>query len=85
MKYRNLRIAWSVGWGMIAVVLWVRSYSALDVVQSRIVDPDWFSAESKRGHLLIQVFRTESGLLTRHGVSTYPIQSSIEPTTSASG
>ena len=29
MKYRKLRIAWSVGWGIIAVsliVLWVRSY-----------------------------------------------------------
>ena len=29
MKYRKLRIAWSVGWGIVAVllvVLWVRSY-----------------------------------------------------------
>jgi hypothetical protein len=29
MKYRKLRIAWSVGWGVLAVllcVLWVRSY-----------------------------------------------------------
>ena len=30
MKYRKLRIAWSVAWGIVAVllcVLWVRSYS----------------------------------------------------------
>jgi hypothetical protein len=30
MKFRKLRIAWSVGWGLLAVllvVLWVRSYS----------------------------------------------------------
>ena len=30
MKYRKLRIAWSVGWGVVAVLLivllWVRSY-----------------------------------------------------------
>ena len=29
MKYRKLRIAWSVAWGLLAVllfVLWVRSY-----------------------------------------------------------
>jgi hypothetical protein len=29
MKYRKLRIAWSVGWGVVAVllcVLWIRSY-----------------------------------------------------------
>ena len=33
MKYRNLRIAWSVAWGVVAVllcVLWVRSYWQLD-------------------------------------------------------
>jgi hypothetical protein len=33
MKYRKLRIAWSVGWGILAVllcVLWVRSYYVWD-------------------------------------------------------
>ena len=33
MSYRKLRIAWSVGWGLLAVVLcalWVRSYSIRD-------------------------------------------------------
>ena len=38
MKYRKVRIAWSVEWGLIVVllcVLWVRSYSTLDKV-SRI-------------------------------------------------
>jgi hypothetical protein len=33
MKYRKLRIAWSVAWGLFCVVLivfWVRSYSWLD-------------------------------------------------------
>jgi hypothetical protein len=33
MKYRKLRIAWSVAWGVVAVllvVLWVRSYWVCD-------------------------------------------------------
>src|SRR5262245_51700856 len=36
MKYRNLRIAWSVAWGLLAVllcVLWVRSYWKLDILE----------------------------------------------------
>jgi hypothetical protein len=35
MRYRKLRIAWSVGWGLAAVlliVLWVRSYNVCDIV-----------------------------------------------------
>src|SRR5690348_9197803 len=35
MKYRDLRIAWSVLWGVVAVLLillWVRSYSRLDAL-----------------------------------------------------
>ena len=36
MKYRKLRIAWSVGWGILClllIVLWVRSYWRTDSVQ----------------------------------------------------
>jgi hypothetical protein len=38
MKYRKLRIAWSVFWGLagvLMIVLWVRSYRATDVLSSR--------------------------------------------------
>jgi hypothetical protein len=38
MSYRELRIAWSVGWGLAAVVmcmLWVRSYWVEDVLEKR--------------------------------------------------
>jgi hypothetical protein len=34
MRYRKLRIAWSVAWGVLAVLLltlWVRSYGRLDL------------------------------------------------------
>ena len=37
MKYRKPRIAWSVAWGVVAVllcVLWVRSYSYCDIYAS---------------------------------------------------
>jgi hypothetical protein len=36
MKYRKLRIAWSVVWGILClllIVLWVRSYSSYDFVK----------------------------------------------------
>lgn len=36
MRYRKLRIAWSVAWGVVAVllcVLWVRSYSWTDMTR----------------------------------------------------
>ena len=37
MKYRKLRIVWSVAWGLLAVLLialWVRSYSCCDIYAS---------------------------------------------------
>ena len=37
MKYRKLRFAWSVAWGVVAVllcVLWVRSYSQSDTLEA---------------------------------------------------
>lgn len=39
MKYRRLRIAWSIAWGVVAVllmVMWVRSYSWFDAAR---IDP----------------------------------------------
>jgi len=39
MKYRKLRIAWSVAWGVLClmlIVLWVRSYSWRDNVKVRL-------------------------------------------------
>ena len=39
MRYRKLRIAWSVCWGVVAVllcVLWVRSYSWIDMTDVNV-------------------------------------------------
>jgi hypothetical protein len=51
MKYRNLRIAWSVVWGVAAVllvVLWVRSYWWADLLGYRI-GQTYVAAGSGRG------------------------------------
>ena len=45
MKHRKLRIAWSVVWGVVAVllvVLWVRSAGRLDIVCYRTTTPPTF-------------------------------------------
>jgi hypothetical protein len=55
MRFRKLRIAWSVGWGLIAVlliVLWVRSFRTIDAIrQERVVG--LFQIRSCRGTLLV--------------------------------
>jgi len=51
MKYRKLRIAWSVTWGMVAVllcVLWVRSYWFYELVDNGV-----YRAGSGRGAVRI--------------------------------
>jgi hypothetical protein len=52
MKHRKLRIAWSVAWGIVAMVLialWVRSYKYLDSAQLLSGHP----VSSVRGRILI--------------------------------
>ena len=52
MKYRKLRIAWSVAWGVVAVLsvaLWVRSYWRFDGLWWKI--PVSISVTSTRGNL----------------------------------
>jgi hypothetical protein len=56
VKFRKLRIAWSVIWGLAAVlliVLWVRSYWRTDDLYGPIVWPHGFSIESVNGRLMI--------------------------------
>jgi hypothetical protein len=51
MKYRKLRIAWSVAWGVVAVLLcmlWVRSYTSFYYLSART-----FSLATHRGILFI--------------------------------
>jgi hypothetical protein len=56
MKHRKLRIAWSVAWGLLAVllvVLWVRSYWWYDCARWRITQAKLIEVTSQLGKLLI--------------------------------
>jgi hypothetical protein len=58
MKYRKLRIAWSVAWGvccLLIVVLWVRSYSSRDLVYFRGPSSTVYSLSMFRGNWAIIV------------------------------
>jgi hypothetical protein len=57
MRFRKLRIAWSVFWGLacvLLIVLWVRSYSWADRVWGRFSDLTGFVLSSYNGR--IQLF-----------------------------
>ena len=52
--FKTLRISWTVGWGILAVllcVLWVRSYRTCDRVSSRLADRTSAIVVSYAGHL----------------------------------
>ena len=62
MKYRKLRIAWSVWWGVMAVlmvVLWVRSYSRLTTWQFLTTPQIRYYLHSVDGTLAIQCWYRE--------------------------
>jgi hypothetical protein len=55
MKSRKLRIAWSVAWGIVAVLLialWIRSYSHLQIIEKRF-GSQTIQVSSVRGHFAI--------------------------------
>jgi hypothetical protein len=54
MRFRNLRIAWSVAWGLVAVllcVLWARSYWQWDSVKVRTSFRNQMNVWSKMGFI----------------------------------
>ena len=56
MKYRKLRIAWSVVWGLAAVLLialWVRSYATWD----------WIPFTTSKGRLALESNQGRAGLV----------------------
>jgi hypothetical protein len=74
MKHRKLRIAWSVAWGVVAVLLialWVRSYSSYDIMQGGNA-LGFFRADSYRGigKLLVATSQKRDIPLTLHSSKT---------------
>src|SRR4051812_38849637 len=56
MRFRKLRIAWSVGWGLASVlliVLWVRSYLFLDQFVHRISLTDYVAYTTFQGQFAL--------------------------------
>jgi hypothetical protein len=63
MKYPKLRIAWSVGWGLVTVllcILWVWSYWRMDIVNSPTSRKYFELCQSIRGKLNFSARRTEN-------------------------
>jgi hypothetical protein len=58
MRYRKLRIAWSVGCqvaGVLLLVLWMRSYFAWDSPNGPFFGNRWIQFNSLRGHLFVSI------------------------------
>jgi hypothetical protein len=59
MRFRKLRIAWSVGWGIACVLLlvfWVRSYQIADRLHGRLWGSEAFLLSAKEGHIATVAF-----------------------------
>jgi hypothetical protein len=62
MKYRKLRVAWSVGWGILCVlliVLWVRSYWRMDSAWLHFSNPNALRFNSTAGQLRMEAYHNE--------------------------
>jgi hypothetical protein len=58
VKYRKLRIAWSVGWGVLClllIALWVRSHYFDDVLFVELSNTQCIALDSMRGSLAIAI------------------------------
>ena len=73
MRYRKLRIAWSVGWGLLAVllcVLWVRSYWWWDNFSVAYSGTRCLFAASYRGKVVLHPYNRGPG----EGLASWSLQ-----------
>src|SRR5687768_3936293 len=74
-RYRKLRIAWSVGWGLVAVllcVLWVRSYWRHEVI-GRYWGNHYLALAVRRGELGFTSAYQKNGDPTPWRIRSYPV------------
>jgi hypothetical protein len=86
MKYRKLRIAWSVAWGIMAVLLvalWVRSRYAMDDIMGPLPWSRGFGAMSRSGGIGLLIHRGEGSL--HWNLRTQPAHEVILPYQTALG
>ena len=83
-RFGKLRIAWSVAWGVVAVllvVLWVRSYWWLDMANSPTSGSHFFLYESICGKLNIGVTPSQNVIRQNFWVFTHePLEKVAPPT-----
>ena len=75
MKYRKLRIAWSVAWGLVAVLLvtsWIRSYEFNDVLQGSFGRGSGFAITSLEGRINLTTMAVPGSL--PWNVSSQPLE-----------
>jgi hypothetical protein len=84
MKYRKLRIAWSVGWGVLCLLLvavWLRSYRVAEGIEGRPIGRSGssFSIRYDNGFIgvtgypdLFAFRNSRRFIVTRHGSSREP-------------
>jgi hypothetical protein len=71
-QFRKLRIAWSVAWGLVAVLLcllcllWLRSYWRYDIVLSDFPGRHPFSLQSLQSRIVITVVQGKCGSPRRY-------------------
>ena len=64
MRFRKLRIAWSVGWSiayLLLIVLWVRSFSRWDGIEVPMVRMNGISVSSVHGVVILDTFSERYG------------------------
>jgi hypothetical protein len=82
MRFRKLRIAWSVAWGVMAVLLvalWVRSYRTIDEVYGRIPGVADVVCSSDPGRVLFAIEDLGASLAWTHW--SQPTDGTDVPTT----
>jgi hypothetical protein len=76
MKYRKLRIAWSVGWGVLClllIALWVRSYRRCDIAIASLT-ATWVGVVSTSpGQVIVQRY-TPNNVRGWGGISAHDVE-----------
>src|SRR5690242_16490104 len=89
MRFRKLRIAWSVFWGIACVpliVLWVRSYAYIDILDAPITASRSIYFTSERAGFWIAVSDNPTDAAVRWKIKSEPVDPEVsagvnEPTT----
>ena len=77
MKYRKLRIAWSVGWGIacvLLIVLWVRSYWYADGIWVHFPTDCYAAGMSNRGFIEVGEYRNTSSPRLKFELWTFDLR-----------